>query len=71
MKVDTDKLHMISLLKENVQLDIIKTILRYLPIIASETLKEWKIAITSVEQEYKSTEGQHNYKIEIETTYRG
>jgi len=71
MKVDTDKLHMISLLKKNVQLDIIKTILRYLPIIASETLKEWKIAITSVEQEYKSTEGQHNYKIGIETTYRG
>ena len=69
MKVDTDELHMIFLLKKNVQLDIIKTILRYLPITVSERLKEWKIAITSVGQGYKSTERQHNYKIEIETTY--
>ena len=32
MKADTDELHAIFLLKKNVQQDIIKTILRYLPI---------------------------------------
>jgi len=32
-------------------------ILGYMPIVASKTLKEWKIAITSVGQEYESTEG--------------
>ena len=48
IKADTDKLHVIFLLKKNVQLDIIKTILGYPPIAAPETLKEWKVAITSV-----------------------
>jgi len=48
MKVDTDELHAIFLLKKNVQQDIIKTILGYLPMAMSETLKEWKVAITSV-----------------------
>jgi len=33
------------------------TILGYLPIAALETLKKWKVAITSVGQEYESTEG--------------
>jgi len=32
-------------------------ILGYLPIAAPETLKEWKVAITSVGQGYKSMEG--------------
>jgi len=32
-------------------------ILGYLLIIAPEILKEWKMAITSVGQEYKSMEG--------------
>jgi len=45
--------------------------LGYLPIATLETLKEWKIAITSVEQGYKSTEGQHDYKIGTEMTYGG
>jgi len=56
MKADTDELHAIFLLKKNVQQDIIKTILGYPPIAALETLKEWKMVITSVEQGYKSTE---------------
>ena len=47
-KVDTDKLHVIFLFKKNIQHDIIKMILEY-PLIATlETLKEWKVAITSV-----------------------
>jgi len=49
MKADTDKLHAIFLLKKNARQDIIKTILGYLPMAMPETLKEWKVAITSVE----------------------
>ena len=57
MKVDINELHTIFLLKKNVQHNIIKTILGYLLITVPETLKEWKVAIISVGQEYKSTEG--------------
>jgi len=57
MKADTDKLHAIFLLKKNIQHNIIKTILGYPPIAMPETLKEWKVAITSVGQGYESTEG--------------
>jgi len=53
-------------LKKNVYTDIIKTILES----ASEILKEWKIAITSVGQEYESTESQQDYKTGIDMTYR-
>jgi len=69
MKTDTDELYAIFLLKKNVQSDIIKTTLGYLPIAAPETLKEWKVAITSVGQGYESIEGQHDYKTSIGTTY--
>ena len=37
----------------------------------SELLKEWKVAITSVGQGYKSTEEQHDYKTSTRTTYGG
>ena len=40
MKTDTDKLHVIFLLKKNARQDIIKTILGYPPIAMPETLKE-------------------------------
>ena len=70
MKANTDELHTIFLLKKNIQHNIIKMILGYLLIAMPETLKEWKVAITSVGQEYKSTEGCHNYKISTGTTYR-
>ena len=53
-------------MKKNVYTDIIKTILES----ASEILKEWKIAITSVGQEYESTESQQDYKTGIDMTYR-
>ena len=36
-----------------------------------ESLKKWKVAITSVGQGYESMKGHHNYKIGTETTYRG
>ncbi len=69
IRVDIDELHTIFLLKKNVQLDIIKTILGYPPIAVPEILKEWKVAITLVEQEYKFMKGQHDYKMSTETTY--
>jgi len=71
MKADTDELHTIFLLKKNVRHDIIKTILGYPPIAMPETLKEWKMAITSVGQGYESTEGHHDYKTGTGTTYGG
>ena len=70
MKADTDELHAIFLLKKNVRHDIIKTILEYPPIVMPKTLKEWKVAITSVGQGYESTEGRQDYKTSTGTTYR-
>jgi len=71
MKADTDELHIIFLLKKNVRHDIIKTILGYPPIAMPNILKEWKVAITSVEQGFESTEGRNNYKTSTGTTYGG
>ena len=61
----------IFLLKKNVRLDIIKTILGYSPIAILETLKEWKVTIMLVEQGYEFTEGQHDYKTSTGTIYGG
>ena len=71
MKAETDEIHAIFLLKKNARQDIIKMILGYLPMAMPETLKEWKMAITSVGQGYKSTEECHNYKTNTETIYGG
>ena len=60
---------MIYLLKKNVWIDITKTILRYSPIAASNILKEWKMAITSVGQGYELTESQQDYRTGMEITY--
>jgi len=61
MKVETNNIYTIFLLKKNVRSDIIKTILGYLPIAVPESLKEWKVVITSVKQGYESIEGRKNY----------
>ena len=71
MKADIDELHTIFLLKKNVQHDIIKTILGYPLIIMPEMLKEWKVAIISVGQRYKSIEGCYDYKISTGIMYGG
>ena len=71
MKADIDVLHTIFLLKKNIQQDIIKMILGYPPIVTPEMLKEWKVAITSVGQGYKSTEERNNYKTSTEIIYGG
>ena len=57
MKVDMNELYTIFLLKKNVQPNIILIILGYLPIMAPDILKEWKVAITSVGQGYESMKG--------------
>ena len=56
MRAEIDNLYTIFLLKKNIQIDIIKTILGYIPMAAPETLREWKVAITLVGQGYESTE---------------
>jgi len=48
MKADINELYTIFLLKKNIRPDIIKTILGYPSIATPETLKEWKVVITSV-----------------------
>ncbi len=48
-----------------------KTILEYLLIAMPEILKEWKVAITLVEQGSESTEEHHDYKTSTGTTYGG
>ena len=71
IKADTDELHAIFLLKKNAQHNIIKMILGYPPIAMPKTLKEWKVAITSVEQGYESTEERHDYKTSTGMIYGG
>ena len=70
MKAKTNNIHVIFLLRKNVRSDIIKTILGYTHIAVLEILKKQKVAIISVRQEYKSTEGRQDYKIGLGITYR-
>jgi len=56
MEAETNDMHTILLLKKNIRIDIIKTILGYLLMAALEILREWKMAITSVKQRYESIE---------------
>ena len=70
MKAEIDNIHAIFLLKKNVRSKIIKTILRYLPIAVLELLKEQKVAITLVEQEYKSTKERQDYITGLGITYK-
>jgi len=46
-------------------------ILGYPLIVMPESLKEWKVAITSVEQKYESTEGCYDYKTGTGMAYGG
>jgi len=69
IKTETDDIYTIFLLKKNVRSDIIKIKLGYLPIATPELLKRWKMAVISVKQEYKSTEGKQDYRTKSEITY--
>jgi len=71
MNAETNDIHAIFLLKKNMQADIIKTILGYPPMVVPDTLKEWKMAITSVGQGYESMEERHNCKIGMGTMFGG
>ena len=70
MKAKTDNMYAIFLLKKNVRSDIIKTILGYLSIVVPGSLKEWKVEIILIGQEFKSTEYRQDYRTEIETIYK-
>ena len=61
MKAEINELYVIFLLKKNVWMDIIKIILRYPLIVVPETLKKWKIVITSVGQGYEFIEERQDY----------
>ena len=71
IKIETDNIHAIFLLKKNIRSNIIKMILGYIPITALETLKKQKVAIILVEQRYKSTESRYDYRTGTGITYRG
>ena len=71
IKVEIGNLHTIFLLKKNIWVDIIKTILEYLLMATLEILKEWKVVITLVRQRYKLTESWQDYQTEIGITYGG
>jgi len=71
MKIETDDMHAIFLLKKNVKIDIIKIILEYSFIAVPESLKEWKVAIILVKQGYKSTKERQDYRIGLGITYGG
>ena len=71
MKAETDDMHAIFLLKKNVQVDIIKTILGYPLMAAPDTLKEWKVVIILVGQGYEFTESWYDYKTSTRTMFGG
>jgi len=48
MKIETNDIHIIFLLKKNVWINIINTILGYLLMIAPKMLREWKVVIILV-----------------------
>ena len=64
-------IYAIFLLKKNVRSNIIKTILKYLLIIALIKLKSCKANIILVKQKYKSTKDKQDYKTGLGITYRG
>ena len=70
MKVETNNIYTIFLLKKNIRSDIMKIILEYLSIAIPISLKKLKIENTLVKQEYKPIEGKQDYRTRSEITYR-
>jgi len=52
-KAQTDNQHVIFLLKKNVNREIIRAIIAYLPTQAPKSLEQWKVVITAVGQRYR------------------
>ena len=69
LKAETDDIHAIFLLKKNIQINIIKTMLEYPLMAVPEMLREWKVVIILVGQGYESIESLYNYRMGIGTTY--
>jgi len=70
IKVETNDIHIIFLLKKNIRSDIMKMILEYLSMAIPTSLKKLKIEITLVKQGYEFTEGKQDYRTRSEITYR-
>jgi len=70
-KAQTDNQHAIFLLKKNVNREIIRAILTYLPKEAPQMLEQWKVAITAVGQGYEWTSIQYDYQTRSGITYGG
>jgi len=70
MKVETNDIYIIFLLKNNIRSDIMKMILEYLLIAIPTSPKKLKIEITLVKQGYEFTEGKQDYRTRSEITYR-
>ena len=60
-KAQIDDQHAIFLLKKNVNREIIRAILAYLPKEAPQTLEQWKVTITAVGQGYEWTSIWYDY----------
>jgi len=70
-KAQTDDQHAIFLLKKNMNREIIRAIMVYLPTQALKSLEQWKMAITAVEQGYEWTNIYYDYRTGSGITYRG
>ena len=68
-KAQTDNQHVIFFLKKNVNREIIKAIMAYSPIQAPKSLKQQKVAITTVGQGYEWTNICYDYRTGSGITY--
>jgi len=68
-KAQTDDQHAIFLLKKNVNKEIIRAIIAYLPTQAPKSLEQWKVVITAVGQGYKWTNICYDYRTGSGITY--
>ena len=70
-KAQTDDQHVIFLLKKNINREIIRAIMAYLPTQAPKSLEQWKVAITAVGQGYEWTNICYDYRTGSEIIYEG
>jgi len=70
-KAQTDDQHVIFLLKKNINREIVRAIIAYLPTQAPKSLEQWKVAITAVGQGYEWTNIRYDYRTSSGITYGG
>ena len=70
-KAQIDNQHVIFLLKKNINREIIRAIIAYPLTQPPKSLKQWKVAITAVEQGYEWTNIYYDYRTGSGITYGG